>query len=353
MDFRNTAQLPFALYLPQAAACRLGRALGARPLWIFHAARLINFLAATALLGWAIARTPRGRWLLAGIALSPMAAALRASLSADALALAVAAAFLAAVAALAESEAPLAGRPELFSLLLASVALGLSKPVYAPLLAALLLIPGDRLPGRRRTWLALPLGLALAGLAASLAIAARIGGRMRFDVAIDSRRQLALALQHPLDALGTLASDLVVHAPRYVAQALGHKLGWLDAPLPRVAVVTLGLGLVLLAALEIGSGPREPRARARLVATLAAAMGGALAIELAQWIETTPLGAPGVEGVQGRYFLPLLPLCLLIARPEPNRGTRWSRLRAATVAGIAALSGIAAVLALEGRYFRG
>lgn len=353
VDFRNTAQSLFALYLPQAAACRLGRAVGARPLWIFHGARLANFVAATALLGWAISRSPRGRWFLAGLALSPMAAALRASLSADALAFAIAAAFLATVAALAETEGPLAGRLDLLPLLLTGVALGLSKPVYAPLLATLLLIPGDRLPGRRRSWLALPLGLALAGLAASLTIAVRIGGRMRFDVPVDSPAQLAFALHRPLATLGTLANDLLVHAPRYAAQALGHKLGWLDTPLPRVAVVTLGLGLALLAALEIGGRPREPGSRARLVVSLVAATGGALAIELAQWIETTPLAAPGVEGVQGRYFLPLLPLAILIARPEPNGGARRSQLRAAFVVGIALLSGVAAILALERRYYGG
>ena len=56
---------------------------------------------------------------------------------------------------------------------------------------------------------------------------------------------------------------------------------------------------------------------------LAIAAGTALLIETAMYLTGTPLGADYVQGTQGRYFLPLLPLVLLALMPaNPLRGAR-------------------------------
>lgn len=49
---------------------------------------------------------------------------------------------------------------------------------------------------------------------------------------------------------------------------------------------------------------------------LAVAAGTVLLIETAMYLTGTPLGADYVQGTQGRYFLPILPLALLAIMPE-------------------------------------
>ena len=48
---------------------------------------------------------------------------------------------------------------------------------------------------------------------------------------------------------------------------------------------------------------------------LAVAAGVALLIETAMYLTGTPLGADYIQGTQGRYFLPVLPLVLLALSP--------------------------------------
>jgi len=79
-----THYLPI-IYLPQALAVGLARTAGARPLVLLYLARLANLAACLALAVLAVAIAPCCRWLLAALALVPMAVFLRSSTSPDGL----------------------------------------------------------------------------------------------------------------------------------------------------------------------------------------------------------------------------------------------------------------------------
>jgi len=340
VDFRNSLQLPVALYLPQALGCAAARLAGMPPLAGLYLARLLNLAASTAILLWALARLPAHRWWLVAVAFSPMLLSLRASLSADALNFAFASAFLAEVAALARSSTEPAGgdRARLFLL---AAALGCMKVTYLPLILLLFLVPAlRRPPGRWRT--ALP-AIGLATLCAAAHLATLAPTQLRLDVPVDSPAQLQRLLHEPFAVLAILLRDLAVHAPRFLAEALGNKLGWLDVPLAPVALVVLSLAFALLIWAEAAGCARPPRRDLALI--LGSAFAVALLVELALWLQWTPLGDPGVQGVQGRYFLPLaLPFIWSIggvgceATPSRAGARPTQRERAAAIAAGAALT---------------
>ncbi len=304
-DYRNSAPFTPVSYLPQAAGIALARWLGAGALVLLYAARLANLLAATVLIALALRRLPSYPWLLAMLALTPMALFLRASASADALSTAAAFLLAATVARLAWGQEEQGRWRDVAVLTACSTGLCLSKPVYVPLALLVLLIPAARFPEGRRGMVLLVHGaVTAAAFTLALATAGAVDVSIRPDAPVDADRQIEDALAHPLRVAGILTEDYLHHGRRYVAQIVG-QLGWLDVNLPRPLLwgyaLVLGLLTLLDTRREVAVSPWQ---RALLVLLALATLVLVSASQYAGW---TPYGADYVEGIQGRYFIPLAP----------------------------------------------
>ncbi|HEX5715767.1 MAG TPA: DUF2142 domain-containing protein [Thermoanaerobaculia bacterium] len=304
-DYRTSALFTPVSYLPQAAGIALARWLGAGALVLLYAARLANLLAATVLIAVALRRLPSYPWLFAMLALTPMALFLRASASADALSTAAAFLLAATVAKLAWGEEEQGRWRDVIVLTACSTALCLSKPVYVTLALLVLLIPAVRFPkGRRGAVLLVHGTVTAAAFAVALTTAGAVDVSIRPDTPIDPDRQIEDALADPLRVAGILTEDYLHHGRRYVAQIVG-QLGWLDVNLPKPLLWGYALVLGLLALLDTR---REVAVsawqRALLVLIAVATLALISASQYASW---TSYGAGHVEGIQGRYFIPLAP----------------------------------------------
>jgi uncharacterized membrane protein len=137
-------------------------------------------------------------------------------------------------------------------------------------------------------------------------------------------RQLAGLVVHPwrvpLLALHTWQAD-----GELISSSLICGLGWLDVDFPAFtpSLAWAMLGLAALSAWCAGRGPGSIQAAALgLMAMLAATAG----VALIQYMTWTVLGAPAIDGLQGRYFLaPAVLLALPLARPITaiSSPTRW------------------------------
>lgn len=304
----NTLQYPFVPYVPQAFGIALGRAVGAPPLALLYLARLSNLVAGTLMIVLAVRRLPAFRWLAVMLALTPMALSLRASASADVTSTGAAFLLVATVAKLAWRRDEPPHGSDFILLLLSAVVLCTSKVAYLPLALLIFLIPQNRFPWRRTGFLLPHISTALAGAVFAVATSHAVG-RLRFDAAVDSGRQIRDALAHPLSFLQIVVTDYVVHAPRYLLQLIG-KLGWLDTKLPSAflaAYIAVLLALVLLdtsPTIEVRPWQRWTVA-ALLLTTL-------VLISASQYAVWTAYGASYIEGLQGRYFIPLAPAAVWI-----------------------------------------
>lgn len=305
VDYRTSAQYTPVPYLPQAVGIAIARGLGASPLGFLYAARIANLLVATALIFLGLRGLPSYSWLMTMLALTPMALFLRPSASADALSTAVAFLLVGIVARLAWGEEERGRWKDIAILTACSVALCLSKPVYVPLAFLALLIPATRFPGGRRGPALLLLGVMTA---ASFGLAMQTAGAidlpLRPDAPVDRDRQVRDALADPLRVAGIVTEDYLLRGDRYVAQIVG-QLGWLDANLPKPLLWGYAALLGLLALLDTRRAVAVAAwQRALMVLVALAILGLVSASQYATW---TPYGADYVEGIQGRYFLPLAP----------------------------------------------
>ena len=348
VDFRNVAPYPFPAYLPQLAVLLPARWFGLRPLLLLFLARLASIVAGTALVAWAIRLLPERQWFSACLALAPMSTALRASASCDAVMIGCAWLLAAAAARLGRESDP--QRAVRFGWIAVGAAggLALTKLPYLPLalvpLWGLLRRPaaGGR-PLRRIAAALLLVLLAAGGFAAWQA--ATHGAPLRPGV--DRERQVHDALAEPLRFFAIVARDDLRYGPRYLVQAIGVQLGWLDTRLPW-ALVFLYAGVLAVLLLERGDAAERPAAGLRW-ATAAAVVLTTLLMSASQYATWTPYRAAWLEGLQGRHFLPLAPFVALLV-PRLN-GNLDFRLRLAGLAALLAVTYAVTAHAVWTRYY--
>lgn len=321
-DFPNVASYAPSLYAPGALGLMLGKAMGLPWINAFYVGRLVNALSGLLLLIAALRLLPFGRNALLATALLPTFAYQTGSLSPDALinglgflglALTLRTGFMTATPARSAA------------LLVTGPLLALCKGVYLPLMAA-----GLRWQQHRRD---LRPGLILGAMA--LGAFAFVGwmhysGGSQALYHIQSRRtgetmmtaplgeQLKIVLHDPINYVRILVSSVTERAPVYALQIVG-RFGWNAILLPLVAyplaALMLGAGVANGVGARFGMGQR--------LWWLAVAAGIALLIETAMYLTGTPLGADYIQGTQGRYFLPILPLVLIALSPAgPVRGAQ-------------------------------
>jgi uncharacterized membrane protein len=271
-------------YAPSAAAVALGRLMHFSPVGLLYAARAANLLTATALLAWAIAIIPVGRWAMTLAALTPMAVFLRGSAGIDALLFASAFALVAAI---------IAARPGAAIVLTFIVCV--VKPGYAliPLLAF-------AVPKLRRGAILLTILLALvAGSAmnvafirnANAAMAPRVGSRA------------SVIVHQPATYVRNLGGELQHDAKLLTVETVAY-FGWLDAPAPFAFALFWCVALAVIAAVD-GGMPLTPSIR--LLAFFLFVVQIVAIVTLLHIASEREF----VHGLQGRYFLPLLPLALV------------------------------------------
>jgi uncharacterized membrane protein len=333
-----------AAYLPQAAAAVVARGVGLGFLETFYVMRLAGLLGMTAVITYAIALTPALKWPLVAIAMLPSALYGRAVINADAAALAyslvLVAMFLRAIVG-----APMVATSARSVWMLLCV---LSKP---PNLVFVLLEWLSHSPGflRRRFWYLA--GATLPALVAALLWTAVSSADVaawrlveltganveQFSPGWKLRFMMSNPLAFPRALLGMFAkTDLL----EFWRQVIG-VLGLFDTVLRAWFYDLIGLLLVATFVSPLGNGRRAACALAALVTALAYC----LAIFLIFYLIWTPVYADQIWGVQGRYFVPVLPLLAAAMAAALNRGPD-SRLTAAFAITLGLLSGVGSIDAI-------
>jgi hypothetical protein len=334
-----------------------GVALGLKPLMLLYLGRFASLLTGLLLVRAAIARAPatfRPALLLAG--LLPTAIVFSSGVNVESLMIGLAFFYFALIADHAARPEVKLSRGDIALLLGAAIALGQFKVAYFLLPGLAILLPATKFASARQRILVL-LGAMLPGLLigvgwALLASEKMLGGIV-YSTAPGNRvspgEQLQWILAHPLGYLDVLRHTLF-GAP--AGAGYWHSMlaegGWTNIRADGTTYFILTIALIMVWA----SGPKPPPALARPQAValqltmFAATAFGFITILYLGW---TQVGGPVIEGVQGRYFLPILPL-LLAAAPIRLSILADEQRRAAFAIG-AALAGLAGMLIAVGKFY--
>jgi uncharacterized membrane protein len=325
ISFSNTALYSPVPYLPQSLAIGVARLCRLPPLAMFYLARMANLIAYLLLTAVAVRVIPIHKWTLAMVALMPTAVYLGASLSADAMTLGVALLVLAVVLNLAlRGDGPV--RRGLLAVGFLLVFLALSKQAYVGLALLCFMVPGKRFSSPATRWL---LAVILIGVPLAIDAAWTYSLRGLYvpmlprteHVYVDPPAQVGWILAHP----GTYAVMLLkaVYGNIDCLSMVG-TFGWLEAHLPHWTRVAYWIVLGTTAVLD-GGNPLPLNLRARVVAAITYLFTFAV-MSTFVYLSWTSVGAPSIDGTQPRYFLPIVPLLLLLPRGGARlAASRFSR----------------------------
>lgn len=308
----------FWAYLPQTVAIIIGRLIHLGGLWTFYLARIFNFATYMALLWFALKWIPFGKNTLGVIALLPMTLHLVASLSYDAVILGLAFFFTAKVLQLAYQADHVTRRD--MAVLIASMALlAPIKVIYVLMAFLCFLIPQQKFKSSKSFKLS---AAVMAGIVALIFLLVNIPRLLPYlnesNLTLEYAGgaecyTLAELIKSPVRTVYILFNTIRVYGGEHFTRMFGEWLGWLEIRIPLLAIIPC----ILMLALTTAVSPYEPNVRIekknRVIGILVTAGVILLAIfsMLAAW---TPTGSSVAEGVQGRYYLPILPIAVLCAR---------------------------------------
>jgi uncharacterized membrane protein len=312
VNFQNTAQYGPLLYAPQALGMLIGRLTDLSLAHTLVLARLLNGLVCCAIGFAALSICRRGRALTFATLLLPMTLSELGSASQDAMLITLSLLAIAlASRILAEERPATTAEFALFACVVVATTLARPSQIALVLLAPAFVTWKD-LAWRQKTLIAV--------LAAVLIVLwMRLLATLMPTVPpnLSAATQFAHLLEHPF-ALPTVIAKSLIGDRGWLWETMIGRLGWVDAPMPGWYYTAAS---VILAFALVASRNRGPWLRPALLAivTLSALVATTC---FALYLSWTPVDQPTINGLQGRYILPALPL---LAWLIPSYGPRLEK----------------------------
>lgn len=307
-------------YVPQALGITFGRLISMSGIGLMFMGRLFNLLFYVLVVWLAMKRMPFGKEVMFGTAMLPMTLHLTGSMSYDVMILALSFYFTACCLDLAYAKDRVRTVDVLVMAVIMAV-LGPCKMVYAVLMGLCLLIPVRKFGGWGKWFLAAALvagAFALSMLAVNSRTIAVYATQTESYVpwAEEAGYSLTYLIHNPVKLVKIFYNTALFQAEHYHMTMIGAYLGNIDEILnvPYLAVALLTMCLIGLSLRKPGENlPFRMGAR---VWIWVLCLGCGAAVCLSMLIAWTPMSSAVIAGVQGRYFLPLLPVLLLTVKND-------------------------------------
>lgn len=315
-NYNNTSLYHWACYLPQVLGILLGRLFGASFEIMAYLAEMIDFVVWATLIYFAIKLTPKFKSIILFVALLPITLQEATSLAPDALAIGLGIFLTAYICHLTYVRKTKLKPLEIALLYAMAILVGYCKIVYLPFILLYLIIPHERFGSKRAKWVhaavlsVLLLALNLTWLSTSSHFL------MEFNEGVNTSEQVAGILHNPLRYIAVLFGSLNQNGGFYLTSMLGINLGSFSFNLPTIFTYLSFAIFILLFAQRNDSLKIKPFERGIFAATFLIIF---LLIFTSIYVQWSPVGLPYVDGVQGRYFLPILLLIpIAIASSKPR-----------------------------------
>lgn len=320
---RHNTQAPVITYLPGIVGIVLGRLLGLNGLLVFYMGRICCILFYLFMMYWFIRLIPFGKAAAFIMAVLPMTIQQCCSYSYDAVVIEAAFLYLAMLLGFLYREEPVKKRQIVFYVI-CIIILSISKGgTYMPLCLLTMLIPADRFGGKKKKWI-------FTGAMAAVAAAAFLFSTLSYvlyvasptaEQAADSYLAgeaygLSGILTDPFGFIMISLRTFFLTGDGLIETMLGMQLGWLNIEVSRIVIY----GMLLMMVLSILQ-TENVKEQKNIVVTAgqkisyllvsAISVGMVFASMFMSW---TPKNSTEIAGIQGRYFLPLLPILLLLFR---------------------------------------
>lgn len=313
-----------ASYLPQALGITFARVLGLNFASRILFGRIFNLIWSVLAVSLAIRLMPFGKKILFGVGMLPMTLHELASNSYDAWIVGFSLLFIAYCMKLAYEKEKVDKK----DVAILACLIGLLAPckiVYAPIIGLCLLIPRDKFGDNKRWMTSAAVVLGALVVMMLLVNGQILGGYLDAEVsdnyvgwADEQGYTFSYFLEHPIELPVIMLNTLKVSGMFYLKTMLGWRLGQLDPVLQIPELFFLLLVLLLVFSFIPVADERRVLRRGNKwwMLVLIGAIG--FLTMFSMLVAWTPTSSEVITGVQGRYFLPVLPLGAMVLFTDGN-----------------------------------
>lgn len=310
LNSETAAVYSFVQYIPQSAGIIIGRLATNKVLIITYFGRICNMIVSIFILYMAIKIAPFGKKIFFVAAMLPIAIEGFTSLSPDALTISISYLFISYILHISFNEnIEIVKGKHKFILLVLSIIIALCKIVYIPLVGLILIIPKEKFKyNRKKITFFLIAAIAVSINLYWLYFSSRYLSNFRDG---DSKIQVLLAIKNPIQYIQNILYTIDSNMDKYTMSLYGCELGW--GELIKVNYLVPYIFIFMHAVSAISDEKLKDKfKRYQIVYMFLVSITIIGLILTSLYVQWTMIGSSSIAGVQGRYFIPILPIILLI-----------------------------------------
>ena len=302
-DFANKSLYSFPCYIPQVLGITLGRIINIPIMGQIYLGRVFNYLLFVLLGYFSIKYLPAKKELALFIFLLPITLQEAISLSPDAITIGVSSLFVSMILAFRYNKDKMLSKKELFFLALLAIILSLCKIVYLPICFLLFLLPSSCFKSKKHKYIYTIFIISIATILNLIWLDISSLYLNAFHHRSNSSLQLEYIISNPLKYLATFINTLDVYLVNYLVTMVGGQLGPLTINTSTPIVI---ITLIILFYLIVSNNKKyflNIKERVFMIIIVLIVVALVFTSIYMQW---NSVENKIIEGIQGRYFIPLL-----------------------------------------------
>ena len=318
----TSAVYSFIQYIPQAIGIFITRIFTDKVLLLAYGGRIMNMIFSILLIYWAIKKIPFGKKILLALSFIPIAIEGFSSLSPDAMTISMAFFYIAYILSLAfNKENHIIDGKKIAILTVLSVIMAMCKIVYLPLILLLFIIPKEKFKNEKKIKNIFIIGaIAVVLNLIWLMVAGIYLSHFREG---DSSIQVISILTNPIKYLQNCLYTVNLNGQDYIYSMFGGELGWGElVQLNSIVPYILCFILIWITITDQTIKDKFKLYQKVWITIAAIAVVGLIFTSL--YVQWTTIGSDSVLGIQGRYFIPILPLVALLIGSQLKVKTDYS-----------------------------
>ena len=293
-------------YVPQTLGIWIGKILQLPLMSMMYLSRILNMAFCVTIIFFCIKHIPILKRTVFLIAMFPMTMQLFSSTSADGSIICAGIALISFFIYFYKTKNRQINTKNLILLFFICATLVITKPVYAFLCLILFFLPKSCFKSTTHKYCSILLiGAAILGLTILRLILATSEARY------DSSMQINFITQSPFSFFLILFKNIFLQPEQYIASSIGKELEWFWVDLFSPCVITFFLFFAFLCAEQESTIKRTLKDFCLAIFLIIA-----ISIFAVMFIQWTSPGETVIDGVQGRYFLPMVLLIPIICMPS-------------------------------------
>ena len=316
--FGNTALYSPVSYLPQAIGIKLAGLVTNNVQKIFYGGKLVNAVCCFILCILALHYIPIGKKLLFIIMIFPMSLQEMVSLAPDGLTISLSLFMISYIFHLSYTKERITNI-DMIILFTSSLIISLCKIVYVTLLLLLFIIPSSKFKTKKVYYTFTLSTIGISGIANLIWLKISSGFLVEFTPGVNSFEQVKYILRNPVTYIVISIRTTLKFLNDWIATMVGARLGALN-------IITCPLIWIILTYMLVyytfyGDNTKIIYRKKDLYILLSIFLCCTILIYTSLYVQWTSLKNVIIEGIQGRYFIPILPTLLffLMLKKQPNR----------------------------------